>query len=302
MRPTSKSSPTCPARKEPFAAVESKSTTTVPAVKLQLNAPEMGLLPEQWLAGEESHRRVRAGPALLEFLARDCIPGQLAEFKSPPAPKERGAAGQLVVGIAADVWRFDVARVRARDPQPLAATGWSLRVLDYLPNHQQPGDPTPSDPAVSFELIAPQGNQVGFATTARRGGDLFPLPGYVKQVDGPTDFWVWYHPADPRYGDDSLRGMLQMATTATGTLWFRSWATRKGAPTGENIGFEGAQRANLDGTRQRLWTGMNWKLQVLEYLPDALAKPWYKRRPRARVARRKKGLRHFSASCGVGKP
>lgn len=267
------------AKKEPFTAASVREGQAFAAVEFVLSAPELGALPSQWLACHESQRRTRQGPALVEFLAQNCLPGQLREFRQPPASKDLGKAGQLVLGIGSEARRFDVAAMRAGEPQSLGVLGWSVRLLDYLPNYQQPVDVLPIDPAISFELTAPGGEKLGFVTTARRAGDLFPLSGYAGGVVLPAGFWAWLHPPDPRYGDDSLRGLLQLATADDKSLWFRSWATRRGAATGEPMGLETTQEVRGDNQRFRLWAGMGLKLQILKYLPEAQATPIFKPLP-----------------------
>jgi len=245
----------------------------VPALSLQLAAPDVGPLPERWVGYADGHRQVALGPALVEFLARECNAAQLAEFRSPPDRKAY-PRGQLVIGLGSETHRIDLAA--PREEVKLGSGGWRLRIQEYLPNRANPSDSRPADPAVSFELTSPAGRRYGLATTARRAGDIHPLPGYRADLAGLASVWVWLHPPDPAYGNSQLRGVLQFASSAEGVLWHRSWSTRGGAAAGDALGCEGAGRTALDGSQERIWSGMGWRFRVREYLPQAVARVSYR--------------------------
>ena len=144
----------------------------------------------------------------------------------------------------------------------LGESGWSLRLIQYLPNFADATDKQPSDPAISFELSRPDGIRAGLALTARRGGQMFPLQGYPPVGSALQDLWAWYHPPTQRHGD--LLALLQFAADADGSLHDRSFSSIAAAFTFEKAGVIGK-----GGDWQPVWTRMHFKLRVNESLRTA---------------------------------
>ncbi|MCS6977089.1 MAG: hypothetical protein NZM31_08805 [Gemmatales bacterium] len=250
------------AQQVPVRSVPSHDPGAAPAVRFQLLAPDLGALPTRWSGYHDGLRRSNVGPGLVEFLARECNPQQLAEFRQPPM--QRRKRGVLVVGLGTESARIEVDQ--ATEAVPLGNSPWRVRVLEYVPDYRQPAATRPSDPAVSFEISSADGKKFGFVTLARHAGDLFPLPAYSADYRDLPELWVWYHPPDPHYGDENLRGVLQWAADAEGRLWLRSWSTR---------GWEGVQGPLQVGDVCRVWAGMQGRVRLVEYLPWAVPEPWF---------------------------
>jgi hypothetical protein len=258
----------CPHTKQlPFNPQSAPGKSTFPAVEFQLGSPATGLLAPQWVGYHDGRRALQVGPGLVEFLARDLRPEQLAEFEKP-APTS--AKGQLALGLGGKAYRIDVADALPQRNQPLGDSGWRCTLLQYLSNFQDVRDAKVSDPAVSFELAHSDGRRLAFALTARRDGELFPLPNRPASSPVPSDLWAWYHPPDSRYGDESLRAVLQFATAADGRLHYRSFSS-----SGERFAFEKAGVIAKGDEWQRIWAGMQFKLQVTDFLPHAAPGPHF---------------------------
>jgi hypothetical protein len=89
---------------------------------------------------------------------------------------------------------------------------------------------------------------------------------------------VWYHPPDPRQGDDALRGLLQLAAGADGGLFFRSFhrgTADEGKSGSGGVAFEKAGPVSPGGEWQRIWPAMRWQFQVLDSLPRARPGPYF---------------------------
>ncbi len=254
------------AEQVPVRAAPPSESPAAPAVRFQIISSESGPLPPRWVAYHDGLRRMTIGPGLVEFLARECHPRQLAEFRNPPTGKT--PRGVLVVGIGNEVVRID--EEHSTGFVAVGESGWQVRVLEYLPDYKQPTSHRPTDPAVSFELAGPDGKRFGFVTLARHAGDLYPLPGSVSDYATLPDFWVWYHAPDPAYGDEQLRGVLQWAGDSEGRLWLRSWSTRAGVSRGEMLGFEGVIGPLQAGEACRVWGGMRGRVRILSYLPRSI--------------------------------
>src|SRR5262249_9343414 len=81
---------------------------------------------------------------------------------------------------------------------------------------------------------------------------------------------VWYHPPDYRYGNIKTSGLLQFLGDENGTLHYRSFSSA----SREGFGFEKAGVINpVEPESYPIWQGMNFQLQVTEYLPRAVARP-----------------------------
>jgi len=85
------------------------------------------------------------------------------------------------------------------------------------------------------------------------------------------DLQVWYHPPDYRYGNKELRALLQLAKDDQGKLYFRSFHTDR---MGTFV-FEKSGEAVKGNEAYDIWTGMNWKFRVADYLPQAMPEDNY---------------------------
>lgn len=252
------------ARQQPFSA----GAVGFPALRLQMVSAETGPLPPRWLAGHDPYRAIRMGPGLIELLGQDCRPEQLAEFSRPPVSKS-GSHGTLVLGLAGRTQRFDVAALLAKGPVLLPDSDWRLQVTQYLPNYQRRRDVRATDPALALEFSRGSAPPLAFALSARRPGQLFSMHSNSTVNKLPTDLWLWLHPADFRYADEDLRAVLQFVADREGKLHYRSFSSAGG----KGFSFEGTGPVR-DG-KQRIWTGMNWRFQVVNYLPRATPRPMF---------------------------
>src|SRR5262249_10479969 len=158
---------------------------------VQMGSAATGLLPPEWVAYHSGRRAVRRGAGLIEMLACRCRSAQLDEFLHPPPADQLGSQGQLVLGLGGQTCRFDVSRLGGW-PQVLGATGWTVRLLQYLPNFQHSGEQAPVNPAVTFALSTKDGRQAAFATAARQAGELAVVRSAGPVPAGLEDFWAWY--------------------------------------------------------------------------------------------------------------
>jgi hypothetical protein len=259
------------AREEPFDPGEDGRVTgagaqTFPAVRLRLASPATGLLPPRWVALQPGRERLGLGPARVEIVAGSCRPEQVHEFCHPPAAAGLGAAGQLVIGLGGQTHRFAVDFVLREPPVPLGSSGWRLQVEE----HTAPGqaaDGRATGHVVRCRLLGPGGP--GPALVADAGRPV-PTPaepdGTPPARPAPPDFWAWYHPPDQRCGDDTARGLLQLAAGPDGSLYFRSFH-------GGGLALEKAGPVTPGDDWQHVWAGMRWRFQVLAYLPHARPGP-----------------------------
>lgn len=255
------------ARQRPFSPAVGASHG-FPALRLQMASAETGPLPPRWLAGHDPQRTVRIGPGLIEILGQHCRPEQLAEFARPPV-NITGNRGQLVVGLAGQTQRFDVAAMRADVAVALASSDWRMRVTQYLPNYRQAGEARAGDPALALEVSRGNAPPMAFALSARRAGQLFPMNSVSTLDRLPADLWFWYHPADFRYADENLRAILQFVADRDGKLHYRSFSSAGG----KGFSLEGS--GSVGEGSHRIWRGMHWRFQVLDYLTHATPRPMF---------------------------
>jgi hypothetical protein len=256
-----------------FKAAPNKAVKTFPAVQFQLSSPMAGSLPEDWVALKFGEQESERGPAAVEFLGT-CAPSLLDEVLRPPAPKDLGDKGQLVLAFGGTKYRIGVAAASDR-PQPLGKTGWRLKVTRYIPDllrHPKETDAAPAYPAVEFDLLGPDGQTNSCSALARYAHGPMVEGGPPA---GLKDLQVWYHPADYQYGRkshpgqrDGMRALLQFVEGDDGTLYYRSFHTNREG----DFGFE--KSGSLKGNQTLdIWSGMNWKLHVLRWLPEATPEP-----------------------------
>jgi hypothetical protein len=193
------------------------------------------------------------------------------EFCNPPPPETVGSQGQVVLSWDGKLTRLRVDQAIGKPARELDRSGWKVRVLSYLPNlDKEARDTDPSNPLVELELTAPDGNSARFGAVGRMPSRLFPydqkpLVGDLRDVDRIK---VWYHPPDQRFAQD-FRAFLQLAVGDDQQLYFRSFNSHQGKFAFEKGG------PVAKGEVQSIWGGMDWKLKIAEFLPQAVAEPWF---------------------------
>jgi hypothetical protein len=260
------------ARAEKFRPAEGDDEVTFPAVKYRLTSPRAGALPEEWVAHDRTNQTSSAGAGMVEMLGAELASEQLKEFlDKPPSDEQLGKRGQLIVWyggkrlpLALDQLLDDKGGPRG-EAVALGDSGWKLRVTKYLPNMRQNNDPTPSDPVLRLELTGPKGERVEYGVVARDAGRKLFLDGKPDALQSLGNFQVWYHLPDWRLGAEQLRAVLHFVTDKNGKLYFRSFNTRD-----QKFQFEKSGELEK-GTQQPIWQGMDWRLQVTDFLPRAAA-------------------------------
>jgi hypothetical protein len=252
-------------RQEPFGPARS-GDQGFPAIKFELFNPRFGR-DQQWIAYHNDEDRIYRpggprGPAMVEFLARDCPSELIREFQSPPAPDEVGAKGQLVLFLGGEKFSFDVNKHLDVATSPLGNSGWSLRIQEYLADIKEKNE-TPANPAILLELLGPQGQKARLAADAHRPAEVMgTLPDKLKNLR------IWYHPPDYRYSETSVRGLLQFVTDQDGKIHFRTFNSSKGSFALEKAGTTGKGQKRLS-----IWQAMDFQFRITEYLPNAGQEP-----------------------------
>lgn len=258
-------------RKEPYRpAAPDDRAETLPAVKAVLLPPEKGPAAqmmgqmERWLATDSEAAEIGAGA--MQMLG-PCPSALLGEFTAPPA--QPGKQGTLVLAVAGGVHRLDVGQLVNRPAQELGKSGWKVRITAYEPNTSERGDAKePSNPRCQFELTAPDGNTAQYAVDGKMPGRaLLPRDAGLPASALPT---VWYHAPDPRFGHE-YRALLQLVATPDGKLHYRSYASS----TGTAFHLENTGEAVPGGDAYPIWSGMKFRFRVAQFLPTAVAEPWY---------------------------
>src|SRR5262249_50224143 len=152
------------ARPEPFRAAE-PNETAFPAIRYKLTAsgPVMeGAMPEKWVAMSRGYQvsRLPSGTGFVEALGANCPPALLEEFRHPPAEKQLGKKGQVVIFFRGETLRLDVDQHLGGPSQPLGKAGWTVHVKDFSAD----ADPhakgaVPSFPIVFLELSRAGGGE-----------------------------------------------------------------------------------------------------------------------------------------------
>jgi hypothetical protein len=257
------------ALRQPFGPAMAGDGPAFPALSVVLASPVTGVLPAQWI-GLGGASMFHAGPGLAEILGRNPRAEQLAEFQSPPAGSQSGKNGTLILGLDGQVFRRDVASLLGKDAEPVGKTGWKMGITQYLPNFRDPASIVASDPGLVLEMTGPDG-KIDIALVARQPGEMFPIGKTPIPWQKWPGLWTWYHPPDFRYGDSSLKALLQLMPGDDGTIHYRSFAS---AESGE-FHFEKAGTTTTGAPGEPIWSGMSWKFQVVSYLPRAAAGPYF---------------------------
>jgi hypothetical protein len=200
----------------------------------------------------------------------NCPAELLDEFRQAP-PSGLGEKGQLFLRVAGATLRLDVAKSLGRPAEPVGNTGWKVQIDGYQPNApREDAKAAPTNPAVDFTLITPNGHKAAYSLLGRLPAKLFPQDGAGHQANAADALQVWYHVPDQRFGQESLRSALQFVAAPAGKLCYRAFSSQSGEFSLEQQGV-----ATRDETYPVWSKTAGWKFTVQEYLPQAVNEPWY---------------------------
>jgi hypothetical protein len=225
------------------------------------------------LAGQVSE----VGPSMVEMLGK-CPPGLLNEFLQPPAPDKLGSKGLLVIRVKDETFPpISVAdALKSDEPIKLGKTGLKVKVLKFskfFRSSRLDGEShRPEDPCVTFQVTNGDEEGVTLLGLSRLTGIRLPGSKDHAGLNKPEfrDLSYWYHPPDYRYHNKGIRGLLQFVQDPDGKLFYRSFNSRRGM-----FEFEGARKVKSEREAQAIWTGMDWKFQVLDHVKEAVPKTRY---------------------------
>jgi hypothetical protein len=262
----------------PFSSHDPYSRATekrsgFPALKLEFRNKMLPNTIDDWMAFTPyPDLRMFGGgemgmPGRIEFIGY-CPRPLLDEFLNPPAPKDLGNQGTLVVVTQNGVTRLRVDE--KKDQWVEVAKGVKLRVLDFVNDWSVPKAELASDPAVDFEV------QVGAETLKQRAYSrktglvtVFAGKSEHEVIQGQDDrVLVWYHPPDYKEGMDNPRGLLQFVMADDGKLYYRSF-------TGGDFVREFSGSVVPGGDYLPFWQKMGGRFRVPEFLPAAELKDRY---------------------------
>jgi hypothetical protein len=245
----------------------------VPAFKVRLQTPRQPAALEHWLAltpGKQWPRN--SGMPVLTEIIGFCPTGLLTEFLQPPSAKELGPKGILVIRVGGQNYRFSVEDgLKKGDWVDVGKTGMQVKINEFVPDLH--GDKEPKYPLVKFEWK--QGNEAGKCEIlARFTGRVFDPDqrGGVDQGDAAPRLY-WYHPPDMRWGNERLKGVLDFVLGSDGKLYYREFAGREKDGKAEFV-CASSGRAE-QGQDQAIWTKMNFRFRVGEFLPHAVEQARY---------------------------
>jgi hypothetical protein len=271
-------------RLEKYSEAQGKDNSRLfPAVKVQLFSPQIGKISPQWLSPDMEHfglsgQVAEQGPSLVEVLGK--CPGELLnEFRQPPDPQKLGSKGQLVVSLRGKTCRIPVADALDRGESfKLANTGLKVKIVKFMkyvrPFRTDRENDRPEDPAVSFRVMRDD-DDAGITLLAMSRLTGIRLPG-DKERNGwddsqYKDLNFWYHPPDYRYHNNGIRGLLQFVQREEdGKLYYRSFHSRSGSFQLEDSG-----AVKVERQAQPIWSGMNWKFEVVDHVHYAVPKTRY---------------------------
>jgi hypothetical protein len=270
-------------RVEPVEAAPPKAFG-FPALKLEVNAADVRMRGPSWIVSSDQQLTNRMtnnpissyiisgrGQAFTEILGQ-CHQSVLDEFLHPPAAKERGANGQLVLALKGEKYHIDVASQLGKTI-PLGKSGFQVTLDKYFANFgPNQASKASIDPRVEFRVIAPDGQVTKYQA---KGRDIF-FAGALTDLEEPQAELpeglpaVWFHPADLRYGlpqaGMDVKLMLQFAQTPDQKLYYRTLVEKNGEMVVDKSG-----PAPAVGTDQRIWSGHAASFIIEEYLPHARA-------------------------------
>ena len=258
------------AHRQPFKPTAASDPASFPALAVELGSPTTGPLFPVWLGFHGEQRSFRPGPGLIELLARRVRTEQLNEFHNPPIGEKAGKQGTLVLGMDGQTFRLDVEQVTGKGSEPLGTTGWSLAIKQYMPNFRDANSTIPTDPGLALELKRAD-RRFDFAVVARQAGEMFPMNKDRVPRDAVPELWTWYHPPDVRYGDPSLKAILQLAPGTDGAIHYRSFTISKT----RQFHLEKIGTTSHGAGRERIWADMSWRFRVSSYLPTATTGPLF---------------------------
>jgi hypothetical protein len=257
------------ARIVPYVKPVEERAFAFPALRIALISPAMGELPSFWLGygGDRFLRQLGVGQV---HMLGVCSAELMGEFLEPPHPSALGAEGTLVIAEDGMTQRINVATARGgREWIPVGQRGRMIKIIRYMPDGRERADDRdlkgipPSDPIIEFDMLE------GGAT--RRYFVYGHAPGVaaLKQREGvsASNLSVWYHPPDYRYGrpEQHVKAVLQFVRDRdSDKLHYRSFSSKIGGFNFENSGAIG----KLEDVYS-VWGAMNWKFQVVEYMPRA---------------------------------
>jgi hypothetical protein len=257
------------ARREKFSPAEKGDGNTFPAVKFTLTSPFAGNLPDSWVALTPDDQSFARGAASVEML-NECPAELLKEFLSPPSADQLGKKGQLVLSVGGEAARFNVDQQEGQPAQPLGKSGWKARIIGYTANLNGKAQEVAAMPAVEFELTAPDGKTSRWQALAAYGSMAIASDSSKSEPSKfLRDVAVWYNVADNRWGNETVRGVLQFTAGEDGKLYYRSFNSHDGGFHYEKSG------AVATGEPTPIWKGMDWKFRVSEFLPTAVLKERY---------------------------
>ena len=260
-------------RKEPYRPAEADDREeTLPVAHIVLLPPEKGpgsRMGEQpmWLGADSEP--ITLGGGAMQMLGL-CSPELLNEFLAPPS--DRGEKGILALAINGRVHRLSVSQLLGKPAEDLDKSGGKVRITSCQSKPAIQDNPkAPTNPRCEFELISPDGTVSRYSVEARMPGHASPAND--AQRFGATDAapLVWYHAPDEKYAEGKPRGLLQLVATAKSKLYYRSFSSASGTARH----FEHAGEAVPGGDAYLIWGGMGFKFRVAQFLPTAVAEPWY---------------------------
>jgi hypothetical protein len=257
---------------DPYSPTDKR--TGFPAIKLEFKTNKFLSTMDDWMAFITVNPYVRifgGGDSMpgarIEFIGH-CPQPLLDEFLQPPAPKDLGKKGILMVVAGGAMVSIPV---DSKEDQWIdVGKGAKVRVLKYIPDWLEPKAEAASDAAVELEV------KIGSETLkervyARRTGLVTILDGkndheVLQSKDDPV--LLWYHPPDFKCGMDNPRGLLQFVLGDDGRLYYRSF-------TGADFVRELSGSAMPGGDFVPFWQKMGGKFRIPEFLPSATRQDRY---------------------------
>jgi hypothetical protein len=253
------------ARREDFSAAE----RGFPALKVQLRSARFDQPMEAWLASNLRNRKMGFGqrmPVQVEIIGHDCPLPIVKTFLNPPRSDRLGTKGVLAVAWKEKEYLLPVDECLNRTISP--APGLEIKVTRYLANMMaKREDGAPEQPAVEFELVENGVRSGPLLVMARIGGLVIDKQDphgkiYPQGQGGRPCFWL--HPPDMRWGQPEVRGVLQFIQGEDQKLYYRSFANRDQGFDVESAGTVAEKEDPIP-----IWSKMQWKFRILEYLPHA---------------------------------
>jgi hypothetical protein len=239
------------------------------AVRVRLTSSMIGRPMERWITSVPDRERDPM-PLALEMMVLPDV-ALLPEFVDPPATKDLGTLGRLVLLVGKEKTRcaIDLDKVKPGETIPLAGTDVTFTLAKTGPlmellapdgdKHKPPQANAPTFPAVLFELARP-GARGTYVACAR-------LPNLPVFLNGePVALLsVWHHHPDFRWGDASKFGAIQLLQTPDEKVYYRVFGK-------DGLRDRGQELDTSDGAAavQLPLKPMDMSLHVTAYLPKAV--------------------------------